>query len=149
LSSEEDALSGKTWQASPVLGVRNVRQAAEYYRDVLGFTLDPVDGVFQPSSDEPGGVYAIVTRSGVWIHFQIRRGEFPERERQSFERDVYLYVDDLDALHSDLKRRSAAIRQGPHMAPYGIREIEVEDLNGYRLTFGEFIPAAGKGAADS
>jgi uncharacterized glyoxalase superfamily protein PhnB len=133
-------MGGEQWQASPVLGVRNVRQTAEYYRDVLGFDLDPVDGVFQPSADEPGGVYAIVKRSGVWIHFQIRRGEMPERKRQSFERDLYLYVDDLDALHADLKQRGATIPQGPQMAPYGIRELEVVDLNGYRLTFGAFIP---------
>ena len=130
-------MSSKTWQASPVLGVRNVRQAAEYYRDVLGFNLDPVEGVFQPSADEPGGVYAIVTRSGAWIHFQIRRGDVPERKRQAFERDAYFYVDDLDALHSDLQRRGALIRQGPLMAPYGIREVVVEDLNGCLLTFGQ------------
>jgi uncharacterized glyoxalase superfamily protein PhnB len=127
----------RPWQASPVLGVRNVRQAAEYYRDVLGFSLDPVDGVFQPSEDEPGGVYAIVKRPGAWIHFQIRRGGQPDRSRQPLERDVYLYVEDLDTLHADLQRRGAVIRQGPRVAPYGIREIEVEDLNGYRLTFGE------------
>jgi uncharacterized glyoxalase superfamily protein PhnB len=133
-------VSNKRCHASPVLGVRNVRQTTEYYRDVLGFDLDPVDGVFQPSADEPGGVYAIVKRSGVWIHFQIRRGEIPERKRQSFERDVYVCVDDLDALHADLKQRGATIPQGPQMAPYGIRELEVADLNGYRLTFGEFSP---------
>ena len=33
-------------------GVGHVRQAAEHYRDVLGFSLDPVDGVFQPTADE-------------------------------------------------------------------------------------------------
>jgi len=125
-----------------VLGVRDVRRAAEYYRDVLGFDLDPVEGVFQPSADEPGGVYAIVKRAGVWIHFQVRRGEPPQRSRPPFERDVYLYVEDLDALHAELQRRGAVIRQGPRVAPYGIREIEVEDLNGYRLTFGEVAEAA-------
>jgi uncharacterized glyoxalase superfamily protein PhnB len=128
----------RAWQASPVLGVRDVRRAAEYYRDVLGFSLDPVDGVFQPSADEPGGVYAIVKRAGVWIHFQVRRDELPARSRGPFERDVYLYVEELDALYADLERRGAVIRQGPRVAPYGIREIEVEDQDGYRLTFGEF-----------
>ena len=48
------------WRASPIPSVRNVRQTAEYYRDVLGFSLDPLNGVFQPTADEPGGVYAIV-----------------------------------------------------------------------------------------
>lgn len=127
------------WRASPVLGVSHVRQAAEYYRDVLGFSLDPVDGVFQPTADEPGGVYAIVKRSGVWIHFQIRRGELPQRARQAFERDVYLYVEDLDNLNSELQQRGATILQAPRLAPYGIREMVVEDLNGFRLTFGEIV----------
>jgi uncharacterized glyoxalase superfamily protein PhnB len=128
------------WRASPILGVRNVREAAEYYRDVLGFDLDPVYGVFQPVADEPGGVYAIVKREGVWVHFQIRRGEIPERVRQSVERDVYLYVTSLDALQAEFQQRGANITQPPQMAPYGIRELEVVDLNGYRLTFGEIVP---------
>jgi hypothetical protein len=71
----------------------------------------------QPSTDEPGGVYGIVKRPGVWIHFQIRRGEIPVRQRQVFERDVYVYVDDLDALYADLKRRGAVIQQSPQVAP--------------------------------
>ena len=133
-------MSSETWRASPVLGVRQVRQAAEYYRDVLGFSLDPADGVFQPSADEPGGVYAIVKRSGVWVHFQIRRDDMPERKRQPFETDVYIYVDDLDAVYADLMHRGAEITRPPSVAPYGLREIAVEDLNGYRLTFGEFVP---------
>jgi catechol 2,3-dioxygenase-like lactoylglutathione lyase family enzyme len=135
--AKENALTPKSWQASPVLGVRDVRQAAEYYRDVLGFSLDPVDGVFQPSPGEAGGVYAIVKRGGVWIHFQIRRGELPRRTRQPHERDVYLYVDQLDRVHEDLLTRGAIITQGPRLAAYGIREFDVEDPNGYRLTFGE------------
>jgi uncharacterized glyoxalase superfamily protein PhnB len=121
-----------------VLGVPNVRQAAEYYRDVLGFRLDPVDGVFRPVADEPGGVYGIVDREGVRLHLQIRRGERAARPQQrgAFERDVYLYVHDLDAVFADLQRRGAKV-QPPKRAPYGLRECEVEDLNGYRLTFGE------------
>lgn len=132
-------MNGNPWRASPVLAVRNVRQAAEYYRDVLGFTLDPKEGVFEPSADEPGGVYAIVKRSGAWIHFQIRREELPRRSRGSFECDVYLYVEGLDALYAELQQRGAVILQPPLTAPYGLREIMVEDLNSYRLIFGEFI----------
>jgi len=132
-------VSGDGWRASPILGVGNVRAAAEYYRDVLGFTLDS-DGVFQPTNDEPGGVYAIVKRFGVWIHFQIRRGEMPRRTRGAFERDVYIYVDRVDDLYAELRSRGAAIKQPPKLAPYGIRELEIEDSNGYRLTFGEMTP---------
>ena len=44
---------------------------------------------------------------------------------------------DVDSLHADLQRRGAMIQSPPRMAPYGIREMVVEDLNGYRLAFGE------------
>jgi len=128
------------WQASPVLRVPKVRQTAEYYRDVLGFSLDPVDGVFQPSSDEPEGVYAIVKRPGAWIHFQVQRGETQPQQRDSFEQDVYLYVDNVDRIHGEFKRQGAKIQSPPRLAPHGIREMVVEDLNGYRLVFGEFQP---------
>ena len=130
-------MSIEAWNVAPILGVRQVRQTAEYYRDVLGFDLDPVDGVFQPTADEPGGVYAIVKRGGAWIHFQIRRGEIPGKKRPALERDAYLYVNDLDALHLDLQSRGARITQSPLQTPYGLREIVVEDLNGYRIAFGE------------
>ncbi len=130
-------MNSETWRASTVLGVRHVRRTAEYWRDILGFSLDPVDGVFQPSPDEPDGVYAIVKRSGVWVHFQIRRDDLALRQRPAFERDVYFYVDDVAGLHQELERRGAKILAEPHMAPHGIREMVVEDLNGFRLAFGE------------
>lgn len=130
-------MNAKAWTVSPILGVLNVRETAEHYRDVLGFSLDPVDGVFQPSPDEPGGVYAIVKRGSAWIHFQIRRRELPRPPRGPFERDIYLYVDDLDNLHADLQRRGARILSAPAIAPHGLHELLVEDLNGYRIAFGE------------
>jgi|RhiMethySRZTD1v2_1073278.scaffolds.fasta_scaffold35636_2 glyoxylase I family protein len=129
---------GSRWQICPILGVPRVRPAAEYYRDVLGFQLDPERGVFQPVADEPDGVYAIVERDGACVHLQIRRGERALRpaQRGAYERDVYVYVPDVDALHAELKQRGASV-QPPKRAPYGIRECEVEDLDGHRLAFGE------------
>ena len=130
-------MADQRWQASPILGVPRVRPAAEYYRDVLGFSLDPIDSVFQPSPEEPDGVYPIVKRPGAWIHLQIRRGDIPQPQRGAFEQDVYLYVDHVDHLHAEFGQRGAKIVSPPRMAPHGIREMTVEDLNGYRLVFGE------------
>jgi uncharacterized glyoxalase superfamily protein PhnB len=126
-------------RVAPILGVRSVRQAAEYYRDVLGFCLDPVDGVFQPSPDDPDGVYGIVKRGEVWIHFQIRRDSIPIRDRHPFERDVYLYVNNISAMYADLIARGASVVHPLADTPYGIREFTVEDLNGFRLTYGQIL----------
>ena len=133
-------MSPSPWRAAPILGVPRVRAAAEYYRDVLGFSLDPVDGVFQPSPSEPDGVYAIVERFGACIHFQVRRGARPPRTPSPLDRDVYLYVGDLDGLHADFQQRGAGVHTPPTMMPHGIREMVVEDLNGYRIAFGELSP---------
>ncbi len=121
----------------PIFGVAKVREAVEYYRNTLGFYLNPVDGVFQPSLDEPQGVYGIVSKGNAQIHFQIRRGEIPIRSRSSIERDVYLHVDDVVALHAELEVRGANVIQPICNAPYGFCEFTIEDLNGFRLTFGQ------------
>lgn len=130
-------MKSRNWSVAPILGVARVREAAEHYRDVLGFELDPVDGVFAPSPAEPQGVYAIVMRGGASIHFQIRREPMPPRSPGTLTRDVYVFVDDLDALHADFVKRGAKVIAPPHMAPHGIREVVVDDLNGFRLAFGE------------
>ncbi|XZE35718.1 VOC family protein [Pirellulaceae bacterium SH501] len=121
---------------SPVLGVKSVRKSAEYYRDVLGFSLAPVDGVFQPTLDEPDGVYAIVKKGDFWIHFQIRRDGDACRDRPVFERDVYLMVDNIGDEYSALIQRGAKVVQPIHDTPYGLREFTIEDPNGFRLSFG-------------
>lgn len=124
-------------RATPVLGVQRVREAAEYYRDVLGFDLDPVSGVFQPSADEQQGVYAIVRLSSAEIHLQIRRRATDAPHRPLFERDVFLEVSDVASLASQLEQRGARILLPLSDAAYGFREFTVEDLNGYRITFAE------------
>jgi uncharacterized glyoxalase superfamily protein PhnB len=122
---------------APVLGVRDVRATAEYWRDVLGFSLDPRTGVVDGVDADEGAVYALLSRAGTEVHFQIRRREPRPAEREGIETDVYVFVEDVDALHAELAGRGANITQEPRMAPYGIREIRVEDPNGIRTTFGQ------------
>lgn len=128
------------WRAAPILGVAAPRRSAEYWRDVYGFSLDPVDGVFTPVPGEPQGVYAIVKRGGVWVHFQIRRGGASTRGgRSPIERDVYLYAPRIPELHAELVARGATVIQPPTVAPYGLVEFVVEDPDGHRIVFGDFL----------
>lgn len=120
-------------------GVKSVRKSAEYYRDVLGFSLDPIDGVFQPSVEEPDGVYAIVKLGNAWIHCQIRRedSDTTSANRSTIERDVYVMVENVDEEYSKLVQNGAKIFQSIHTTPYGMREFTIEDPNGFRQSFGE------------
>jgi hypothetical protein len=76
---------------------------------------------------------------GAWIHFQIWRETAPPRVRAKIELDAYVYVDDVEGLYADLQRRGAVVLQSPMVMPYGLREMVVEDLNGYRVAFAEFV----------
>ncbi len=51
--------------------------------------------------------------------------------------DGYIWVEDLDALSAELQSRAATVVEGPILRGYGVREIVVEDCNGFRLAFGE------------
>ena len=86
-----------SWTAAPILGARDVKRATEHYRDTLGFE---VTSLFEGVGDD-GGVYGIVNREGLTIHLQIRRRELPSN-RERIESDVYLYVEDADALFKEL-----------------------------------------------
>lgn len=116
---------------SPQFVVPDVKVAAEYYRDVFGFKIR---GYFwQPP------VYSIVQRDDVEIHFgKADQGQnaAPNLGRRVGSMDAYIWVTDVDALHSELSSRGAKIVEGPMKTVYNCYEIMVEDQFGFRLTFG-------------
>lgn len=114
----------------PQFIVPDVVPAAEYYRDVLGFKIL---GYFL---DPP--VFAMVARDAAEIHFgkaDIAAPASPNVTRRKISTDAYIWVNDLDALHAELKSRGAKIIEGPTMRVYNCYELVVEDPNGFRLCF--------------
>jgi uncharacterized glyoxalase superfamily protein PhnB len=51
--------------------------------------------------------------------------------------DLYVYVDDVDALHEELVERGAEILHAPVDTEYGMRDFRVRDPHGYILAFGK------------
>jgi predicted enzyme related to lactoylglutathione lyase len=51
--------------------------------------------------------------------------------------DAYIWVDNADALHDEFKAKGVKIARGICDQPYGCRDFDVEDCNGYRLCFGQ------------
>ena len=111
---------------APVLLVPQVRSAFEWYRDVLGF-----DGELW--REEPDD-YAYVFRDSATIH--LARGSAPRPNSAVGPPDmfdVYLWVDDVEALHEELASNGAEILHPPTDRPWQMREIRVRDPNGYVL----------------
>jgi catechol 2,3-dioxygenase-like lactoylglutathione lyase family enzyme len=114
-----------------VLLVADVARSTQYYRDALGFETRQWE--VNPEH------YGYAERDGCHFHFARFDGA---RSRPNHEEappdmfDVYLWVDDVDALHEELTGRGADLLHGPVDQAYGQREIRVRDPDGYILAFG-------------
>jgi len=115
---------------SPQFVVPDVVAAAEYYRDVLGFRIL---GYFL---DPP--VFAMVARDTAEVHFgKSDNGAVPSPNvaRRKLGLDAYIWVNELDPLHEELKARGAKILEPPTQRVYQCYEMVVEDNFGFRLCF--------------
>jgi catechol 2,3-dioxygenase-like lactoylglutathione lyase family enzyme len=125
-------VAAKLTKAAPTFVVHDVVKTAEYYRDVLGFTIL---GYFL---DPP--VFAMVARNEVEIHFGKADGaqiQLNEAVRPGLGTDAYIFVSDIDALHQELLEGGAEIVEGPIARVYNSVEITIRDCNGFQLVFGE------------
>jgi uncharacterized glyoxalase superfamily protein PhnB len=109
------------YQGAPVLHVPDVKAAAAFYRDVLGFTSD--------FGDE---TYAVVWRDNSAIHF-VRDEGTPSGVH------LFQWVRDVDAYFREIRGRGAVITSAPANQPYGVREFRVQDVNGVGIVFGQDI----------
>jgi uncharacterized glyoxalase superfamily protein PhnB len=110
--------------AATVFVVRDVLRSVEYFRDALGFHTEFTYG-------EPT-FYAGVERGGVLIHLQ----GAGDTKRQPGQGSLYVFVDNVDALYEELSARGARIRKPPQNYDYGMRDFDIQDLDGNHLTFG-------------
>jgi len=120
---------------APVLLVTDVRVAAEYYRDRLGFGVTFYDRI--PDH------YAYAERDGCHVHFARFEGAPPRPNVEVVPPDmfdVYFWVEDVDAFHEEVVARGAEVILPPTDQGYGLREIRVRDPFGYILAFGQALP---------
>lgn len=116
--------AGSLCDAATVFVVQDVPRSVEYYRDVLGFQTEFTYG-------EPT-FYAGVERDDVVIHLQAAS----ETKRQPGEGALYVFVTDVDALYQELKSRGARTLHEPKEYAYGMRDFDINDIDGNQLCFG-------------
>lgn len=126
-------MESKLEAVAPVFLVKDVRRAAEYYRDRLGFELGDYFG-------EPPE-FTIVRRDAVRIAMRrADRGRVNSNRALKPEAiDAYIWVSDIDALYRQFVANEVPVAHAPELQEYGIREIEIRDLDSYVLTFGQLV----------
>ena len=115
----------------PVLRVRDIRAAVDFYTTRLGFTL----GFTWPEGET--ATYAGVNLGDVQVFLD-------QGEPHGAGLEICFIVSNADELCDAQRANGVEILTEPGDRPYGIRDYSVRDLNGYRLTFGQYIYSVGE-----
>ncbi len=111
----------------PVLGVKDVEQAANWYAKVLD---GDVTLRWPEAPDAP--LYAAVTCGVLGIHLT---NADPELQRAPGR--VYVFVEELDSWAHALRSRGLTLEFGPERSVLGVLELAVRDPDGNQLCFGQ------------
>jgi len=129
-------VGGPRWSIAPCFVVDDVVATANHYRDKLGFGYDRF-------WNEPPS-FCMVWRNGVVIMLAqleqpgvIRPNRLVDPEGGAW--DAYIWIDNADALNAEFKSKGVKITRDICNQPYGCRDFDVEDCNGFRLCFGQHI----------
>lgn len=126
------------WNVAPYFIVDDVVATANFYRDKLGFRYERFWG-------EPP-CFCMVGRGGITIILGqlgktgvMRPNHLVDPNGEAW--DAYVWVENADALYNEFKAKDVKIAREVCNQPYGNRDFDVEDCNGYRLCFGHGIEA--------
>ena len=110
--------------SATILPVTDVKQTAEYYEQVLGFTIEFL-------WEDPPSYAVLKANENISIHLSRHDTIAPGRKAA-----LYIFVSEIDEFYETLKRRGARITAEIGDRDYQMRDFDIEDPNGYQITFG-------------
>jgi catechol 2,3-dioxygenase-like lactoylglutathione lyase family enzyme len=130
---------------APLFQVFDMPTSIRFYRDVLGFEVTGTSG---PGDDCD---WAMLSSRGVTIMLNTayerdQRPTAPDPARIAAHEDASLYFgcEDLDGAYAYLRANGVDAEQ-PRVAPYGMKQLYLEDPDGYILCFQWPAKGAGSG----
>ena len=134
--NREEAATRPRWSVSPYFIVDDVVATANFYRDKMGFQYGRFWG--EPPS------FCMVGRGGIIIMLSqldktgvMRPNSMADPDGEVW--DAYVWVENSDALYEEFKGKGVKIARDICDQPYGCRDFDALDCNGYRLCFGHDI----------
>lgn len=100
----------------PILPVKNIKEALDFYRDMLGFNVAWI----------VDGDYAAVQCGDIVIHLVN-----VDKHEKIAPYMSYLFVENADEIYSFYKSQGVEIIQQIESKPWGVREFTFQDINGH------------------
>jgi predicted enzyme related to lactoylglutathione lyase len=111
--------------------VSNLDRAVAFWRDSLGFECevygDPADFA-TATRDDASVLLSLCAEPGAIV---------PNWKFVDKMWNVYIRVDDADAIYTELQERGAPIDYTIYDAPHGFREFGTQDPDGHDIAFGQ------------
>ena len=122
----------------PMLQVDDMRETIRFWCDVLGFSV----GAAMGEEGQPPG-WCNLMRDGVSIMFtwepeHTHDDGSSHRSEANLAGLLYFNTDDVDAVYAELRGKDGAVEiTPPATQPHGMREIALDDPNGFHVVFGQ------------
>ena len=117
--------------SSAVLLVSDIHRSVEFWRERLGFECElygnPPDFA-TARRDDASVLLALCRDAGAIV---------PNWKLVDKTWDLYIRVDDADAIYAELQERGAPIDYSIYDAPHGFREFGTQDPEGHDIAFGQ------------
>jgi PhnB protein len=113
----------------PIIAVGSVDDVRNFYVDRLGFE----HAMGMVGKDGQLDFCTVVLGQARVMFMRVPGGTRPSGGKQPVE--IYLEVDDVDALHNRLKKKGVAISDPLTLQWWGDRTFKVLDPNGYEIWF--------------
>lgn len=113
---------------TPSLTVKDLERSLAWYQDVLGFHI-------ADRWEEGGKVVGAEVRAGS-VSFILNQDDFAKGRDRKFGEGFRIYGNtrqDVDRVAADIKVRGGVLAQEPHDRPWGTRDFNVVDPDGYRI----------------
>ena len=114
--------------AVPQIHVSTSAAARDFYSNKLGFTCM---NSWRPNETKDDPCYMAFVRDDVWLQVTSYRG--------TLGTCVYVYVDDVNALHAELVAKGVQHLDPVQDQAWGMREFAVTDPDNNTLRFGQEI----------
>lgn len=110
-----------------VIAVQNLKDSANYYESVLGFTVHEIgdDG------------WRMFERDGCRIMAGHCPDSIPARDLGDHSYFAYLVVEDADQIYAEVVERGAEVTKQIRSEPWGMREFGIRTNDGHRIMFGK------------
>ncbi|MGB1657609.1 MAG: VOC family protein [Longimicrobiales bacterium] len=114
------------WPRS-VLAVRDLEESTQFYVDVLGFELEPIEA--------PG--WSFLQRDSLRLMLGECRDEVAAGDTGNHSWFMHVLVSEVDQLHDELVQKGAEVVVPIGDRSHGHREFVIRTPDGHRLMFGE------------